>query len=247
MHPYQSISDDFGVYTYLNTEMALPNNRETVLHFFETVQKSFPSMRNFFGRESGEFVLEEDKDSGAYRWTTLEARRLCSGYVNPPTLEEADKQHRLLLKLVPYHFNVTSLDCEALDVVYAFDFMYHGNHDEVVTEALGLHSSLESLLNLPNTRVIKYEPTVMFALDESLSLQCRLSVETRTTAYQIRTGQFGEEPISVYFTIRQYWRGQPTEEFVESYARQREAGQELLDQHIIPAVLQPLAQAIAGK
>ena len=49
----------------------------------------------------------------------------------------------------------------------------------------------------------------MLALDDGCRLQCRLSIETRTNAYQIRTGQFPEAPISVYFTVRQYWGRQP--------------------------------------
>jgi hypothetical protein len=247
MNPYASLSDDFGVYCYLNTEMALPNGRETVLHYFETLKKTFPGMNNFFSREGGEFALEEDKESGSYRWAALETRRLCSGYVNPPTLEEADRQHLHMLKIAPYHFDINSLDCEALDVVFAFDFVYNGNHDEIVAEALGFNSAMESLLNIPQAKVIKFEPAVMLGLDDQLGLQCRLSVETRTNAYQVRTGQFHDEPISVYFTVRQYWRGQPSENFAESYGRQRATCQELVDQHIVPAIVQPLARAIAGK
>ncbi len=247
MNPYSSLCDDFGLYTYLNTEMPLPTGRETVLHFFESLQKGFPRMTNFYSRETGEFVLEEDKEQGNYRWVTLEPRRLCSGYVNPPVLEHADKQHEMVLELAPYHLGLISLDCEALDVLFAFDFTFNGNHDEVVAEALGLNTTLESLLGLPNTRIINYEPSVMLGLDEGLRLQCRLNIETRTNAFQIRTGQFHDEPISVYFTVRQYWNGQAAESFVESYRRQREICQELVDQHIIPAVVRPLQQVIAAK
>ncbi len=59
---YGSYSDDHYVNMNLNTEMELPHNRETVLHYFEQVQKQFPSMKNFYSRERGEFVLEEEKD-----------------------------------------------------------------------------------------------------------------------------------------------------------------------------------------
>ena len=33
----------------------------------------------FFARETGDFVLEEDKDNPAYRWMSLETKRICSG------------------------------------------------------------------------------------------------------------------------------------------------------------------------
>ena len=90
MNPYTSLCDDFGVYVYTNTKMELPSRRETVLHFFDSLQKTFPQMTDFDARESGEFVLEEDREKGNYRYVSLESRRLCSGYVNPPSVEEAD-------------------------------------------------------------------------------------------------------------------------------------------------------------
>ena len=247
MNPYGSLCDDFGVYVYLNTKMELPNRRETVLHFFDSLQKSYPLMTDFDCRESGEFVLEEDREQGTYRWVTLEPRRLCTGYVNPPELELADQQHERVLELAPYHLDFSPLDCEAMDVLFAFDFSFSGNHDEVIAEALGLNSSLGNLIQLPGSRVINYEPSLMLALDEQCRLQCRMSIETRTNAYQIRTGQFPDAPISIYFTVRQYWGRQPFKTFGESYQNQRRICQELVDSHIIPAVVRPVAETIAAK
>src|SRR5262249_48144895 len=247
MNPYSSLCDDFGVYVYLNTKMELPSARETVLHFFDGMRKTYPGMVDFDCRENGEYVLEEDREQGSYRWVTLESKRLCTGYVNPPGIEAADEQHEHILEVAPYHFDFGALDCEALDVLFAFDFTFTGNHDEVVAEALGLNTTLESLLQLPGSRVINYEPSLMLSLDEACRLQCRLSIETRTNAYQIRTGQFPEAPISVYFTVRQYWARQRSKPFVESYQNQRRTCQELVDSHNIPAVVRPLAQTIAAK
>src|SRR5205085_2178269 len=149
MNPYSSLCDDFGVYVYLNTKMDLPSGRETVLHYFDGLRKTFPTMTDFDARESGEYVLEEDREQGSYRWVTLETRRL--------------------------------------------------------------------------------------------------SIETRTNAYQVRTGHFPEAPISVYFTVRQYWGRQPFKDFIESYRNQRRLLVDLVDQHVIPAVVRPLAQTIAAK
>ena len=47
MSRYHSLCDDFYVNLNLNTEMELPSNRETVLHFFEQIQRSYPMMANF--------------------------------------------------------------------------------------------------------------------------------------------------------------------------------------------------------
>ena len=57
MNRYSGLADDFYITLNLSTEMDLPGNRETVLHFFERVQKSYPVMRNFRGLEKGDYVL----------------------------------------------------------------------------------------------------------------------------------------------------------------------------------------------
>jgi hypothetical protein len=248
MTQYNAMCDDFGVYVHVNTRLELPTNRETVLHFFDSLQKTFPALTDFDARESGEYVLEEDRESGSYRWVGMDARRFTSGFVNPPeTVEAADAFHERVLEVAPYHLDFSPLDCESLDVVFVFDFLYNGNHDEVVAEALGLNTTLESLMQVPGTKVLGYEPSLMLALDDTCRLQCRLNIETRTNAYQIRTGNFPEAPISVYFTVRQYWGRQPYKDFVESFRNQRRVLQDLVDAHIIPAIIRPLAQTIAAK
>ena len=240
-------SDDFYVNLNLGTEMELPTGRDTVLHFFEQMKKGFPSLANFYTRESGDLVLEGDKDSGAYRWVAIEPRRLCSGQVNPETLEAAYQQHEMVLELAPHLLSISLLDCEALDVMYGFDFTYQGNHDEVVAEALGVGPGLEGLLEVERSRVINFEPSLTISIDEACRLQCRLSIETRTNAYQIRTGEFPEEQISVFFTVRQYWGTGADGSFVDSFRRQREIGEEILMDRVVPRVVRPLAQAIASK
>src|SRR5919199_838706 len=96
MNRYTSEADDFYVNVNLNTEMELPSGRDTVLHFFEQMKKAFPELRNFYTRESGDLVLEGDKEAGSYRWIAIEPRRLCSGQMNPETLDEAFRQHEMV-------------------------------------------------------------------------------------------------------------------------------------------------------
>ena len=112
MTQYGSLADDVYVNLNLNTEMKLPDGRETILDFFERVQKSYPSMRNFYTRENGDFVLEEDKEQGHQRWLSLEPRRVCSGFVNPESVETAVEQHRLVLQLVPYMLSAAWITLE---------------------------------------------------------------------------------------------------------------------------------------
>ena len=247
MNRYHCDSDDYYVNLHLNTEMELPTNRDTVLHYFEQMKKAFPELRNFYTRESGDLVLEGDKEQGHYRWLAIEPRRLCSGQVNPDTLEDAYRQHELVLDLAPHLLTISSLDCEALDVMFGFDFTYDGNHDEVVAEALGVGPALEGLLDAPPARVINYEPSITLALDEACRLQCRLSIETRTNAFQVRTGDFPDDQISIYFTVRQYWGTGPEQTFLESFRRQREIGEDLVQRMVVPRIVKPLAQAIASR
>ncbi len=247
MTSYSSLCDDFGVSTYVNTKMELPNKRETVLHFFGALQKAFPELTDFDTRESGDFYLEQDRELGLYRWVSLERRRICSGYVNPPNREDVDRQNEVVLEMAPYHLDFAPLDCELIDVAFTFNFLYSGNHDEVVAEALGLNTTLESLLQMPGAKVLDYKPTVTLALDDGFLLQCLMNVETRTNTYQVRTGQFPEAPISVFFTVRQYWGRQAGMSLIESYQAQRTAAQDLVDRHIIPSVIKPLSETIANK
>ncbi len=247
MNRYSSLCDDFYINVNLSTEMELPHNRETILHFFERVQKSYPTMRNFYCRDRGDFVLEEDKDQGAYRWCTIESRRICSGQVNPETPQLALDQHRLVLELAPYTLTVSPLDCEALDLLYGFDFTYRGNHNQVVAEALGVPPAMERLLEISGATVINHEPSVTIALDEECRLQCRVSVETRTNAYQVRTGEFPEEQLSVYVTARQYGSLAADRTFSETLDKLNEVCQEMLESHVIEHVLRPLARTIAMK
>jgi hypothetical protein len=247
MQRYASYCDDFYVNMNLSTEMELPQNRETVLHYFEQIQKKYPTMRNFYQREKGDFVLEEDKDRGQYRWTTIEPRRLCSGQVNPDHVDEAIGQHRVVLELAPYMLSVSPLDCEALDVLFGFDFTYRGNHNQLVAEALGLSPAVERMAEYPGATVVSYEPSVTIALDEECRVQCRLSVETRTTPYHIRTGEYPEEQLSVYLTARQYGSLGSDTTFVDSLDRLSQLCHDLVDSHVIEHVLQPLARAIAMK
>ena len=247
MNPFSDDADDFYVNLNLNTEMALPTSRDTVLHYFEQMKKAFPDLRNFYTRESGDLVLEGDKEQDRYRWLALESKRLCSGMVNPDSLEEVYRQHEMVLEHAPHLLTISVLDCEALDVMYGFDFNYEGNHDEIIAEALGVGNGFEGLLDRSGSRILNFEPSITLALDDSCRLQARLTVETRTNAVQVRTGEFEDDQISVYFTIRQYWGSGPDASFVDSFHRQCAAAEEFLDATIIPRVVRPLAQAIASR
>lgn len=247
MLEYSAFADDVYVNMNLYTEMPLPSARETVLEFFGRVQKSYPSMRNFYTRETGDFVLEEDKDQPRYRWMSIEARRICSGFVNPESVDVAMEQHRLALEIAPYMLSVSPLDCEALDFLLGFDFVYRGNHDEVVAEALGVGSPLDSLVEIPGAKPLNFEPAITMALQDDCRRQCRLMIETRTNAYQVRRNEFPEEAISVYFTLRQYGSLPHDGSFEQTLCELRVLAEKLLKECVVDQILLPLQHTISAK
>lgn len=244
---YASLSDDYFVNTNLNTEMTLPSSRETVLDFFGRVQKTYPQMRNFYVRESGDFVLEEDKDNPSYRWMSIEPRRICSVQVNPESVDSAFEQHALALDLAPYMLSVSPLDCESLDFVMGFDFAYRGNHDELVAAALGISNAFEPFVRRAQGRTLNLEPSVTIALDGDCRRQARIFIETRTNAYQVRRGEFPEDQISVYFTVRQYGSLPHDGSLAGTLGELREESEKLLAELVVEQILQPLQQAISSR
>ena len=244
---YDSLADDMYMNVNLATEMELPGHRETVLHFFECVRKKYPTMRKFHARDKRDFVLEEDKEQGRYRWVAVEPRRFCSGHVNPASIEDALDQHRFLLDLAPALLSMSPLDCEAIDVLFGFDFAFRGNHNSLLAEALGPGPALEGVGDVPGSKLINYEPSLTIAVDEECRTQVRVSTETRTNAFQIRTGEFAEEQLSVYVTARQYGSLEGGETYVDTVERLAQLAQDVIESCVVEQILRPLARTIALK
>jgi hypothetical protein len=245
MTKYDALSDDFYVNVNLNTEMELTTSRDTVLHYFEMLRKKFPAMSHFYTRDRGDFVLEEDKESGSYRWSSIEPRRICSGYVNPTSIEAAVEQHRFVLESVPFALSVSPLDCESLNFLVGFDYTYRGNQNQLVAEVLGVPPAYDRLLDIPGANMLTYEPTIQFALDDDCRLQCRVNVESRTSAYHVRSGEYPEEQLSVYVTARRFGSLDSGETFADVCDQLREVCLRVVDQYVVDNVLLPLQQAIS--
>ena len=243
---FDAFSDDFFLNADLQTSLPLPESRETILQFCEACQKQFPEMGAFYQREGGEFVLEGDRDRGSYRWLELDSRRLSSGFFNPPDAEQALFQHRWVLDRCTYYLGVSHLDVECLDVVFGFNLDYRGNRDAIVTEALLQGAALGSLVESGEMTPLGFEPSFIVALDRECYLQARLSLETRGNSYQVRTGNYDDEPISIYFTIRAYPAPGRRFNILESFDRQAAQAMELTQRIVIPKIVNPVAAAIAA-
>ena len=243
---YGTLADDFFVNLELQTALALPDSRETLLHFCEAVQREFKEMTSFYQRESGEFVLEGDRESGSYQWLELQSHRVSAGFFNPPQLQSAYHLHDWLLDRCVYFLGIGGIDVEALDVLFGFNLDFNGNRDALVAGALLAGSSLAGMLGEHPVRAIECQPSIVLTLSEDCYTQARLSLETRSSSYQVRTGNYDEEPISVYFTLRRYPTPGQVLDIRKSFAQQCAAGEDLLARVVIPQVIQPIADAISA-
>jgi hypothetical protein len=245
---YNSLCDDLYVDMYVNTKLNLPMQRDTILAFFERIQKYFPAMNWFYRRENDEYCLEENRNAAQYRWVTLHTDHIGSGVVNPASFEDAYKQDRLILDLVPFMLGVSHLDIDSLDVTFAMDFAYGGNHDEVIAEAILSSSAFNCLLDLPAAKAVGCSPVMVVALSDDCRTQARVSIESKTSLYEPdKQTQNRDEAITLSFTIRQYSSGEEKFDALKSFERQCRAAEELMAEKIVPNFVQPLINVIAQK
>ena len=245
---YSSFCDDFYFDMYVNTELELPTQRDTILAFYERIQKQYPSMGNFYRRQEDNYYLEEDRTSGTYCWVGLELDRIGSGIVNPTNLELPCQQNKFVLELMPYMLSVSHLDIDSLDVTFAMDFEYSGNHDEVIAEALLGQSSFTNLLDSTHVQTIGFSPVMVLALTPDYYTQMRISVKSKTSIYEPGEKRpTTDESISLSFTIRQY--PTPNQKFdpLKSFEIQYHMARDLMDEKIIPQFAQPLKNIISEK
>jgi hypothetical protein len=246
-NPYSAFCEDFYVNMRLGSQLSLPHQRETLLHFFERIQKELPTMTRFRKSENGEYNLEEDRNGSGYRWVSLEAKRFSSGHVNPPSVEAALKLHKFLLELAPYHLGISNVEIDYLDILFGFDLSFSGNHDEIIAESLLVDSPLTCISEESGAKAVDCQPTVTVALSEDCRLQARVDIVTRTNSYQVRTGDYSDDMISVYLILRRYWGDRPKQPLNELITEMAERADGLCNRHIVPRVLRPIAEAIASR
>jgi hypothetical protein len=245
---YCSLCDDFYVDMQINTKLELPTQRDTILAFFERVQKSFPTMTYFYRRENNEYCLEENRNVGQYRWLSLETDRIGSGMVNPPSFEDVYCQDRLVLDLVPFMLGVNHLDIYSLDVTFTMDFEFMGSHDEIIAEALFGTSAFSYLLDLPHARAIGFSPSIVIALSEDERTQARISVESRTSVFELNDKQNSQDNvISLSLTVRRYPHYSSSFDAQKSFESQCQLAEELMAEKIVPYIVQPLNEKISQK
>jgi hypothetical protein len=231
----------------LGSQLALPHGRETLLHFFERVQKQFPAMSRFRKTEAGDFNIEEDRSGRSYRWTSLEQKRISAGHVNPQEIEDALRLHTSILETAPHFLGISPVEVDYLDVLFGFDLEFGGNHDEIIAESIFGDSPLACLSDVDGARAVDFQPTVTVALSDDCRLQARIDIVTRTNSYQVRTGDYSDDVISVYLILRRYWGDRPKEPMEEMFTKMAKRADVLAQQYIVPKILRPISSAIASR
>ncbi len=245
---YGTLCDDFYVNMRVNTELELPSDRDTILHFFDRVQKQYPSMNTFYQRDEGEFCLSEDAEAGSYRRIVVGQDHVFSGLYNPTSLDIVDEQNRFILDQIPYTLGVTHLDINNLELMFGMDFDYDGNHDEIFAEALFRDTPFMNLLDNENYRPLGFDPEILIGMTKDCRLQAKLTFESRTGAYQARTGKYSESgPLSVYLIVRHY--PDPASKFdsQEAYTEVKECIEDLMSDKIIPNFITPIVGALSHR
>jgi len=246
-NPFAAFCDDFYVNMRLGSQLNLPHQRETLLHFFERIQKNFPNMTKFRKTDSGDFNLEEDRTSHNYRWASVEPKRLASGHVNPTSIEESLELHTLMLQMAPHHMGISPIEVDYLDILFGFDLSFSGNHDEIIADSLFPDSPLACLTDEQGARPVDFQPTITVALSEDCRLQARIDVVTRTNSYQVRTGDYSDDVISVYLILRRYWGDRPRESMVDLLTQMAARAEQLCDKYLLTRVIRPISAAISSR
>jgi hypothetical protein len=226
----------------------LPAERDTILTFFERIQRQFPSMGRFLRREKNDYYLEEDHGAGNYRWVSLEGDRIGAGVANPSDFEEAYALDKLVLELMPYMLGVSPLDVDSLDLSFVMDFDCAGNHDEVIAEALFGASAFGALADWPGGKPIVFSPAMVVALSHDERAQARVGLESKTSVYEPGEKERDrDQAISLSVTVRQYPGTNERFDPVASFHRQCALAEELMSEKIVRYFVQPLTEVIAQR
>jgi hypothetical protein len=248
-YPFGGVCDEFSASSRLFLKLDLTLERETVLHFFDSVKREFPRMRKLRRRDDESLVLEEEYgDEAERRWLRLESGAIRFGFSNPTHMEDFQRLGDVVLEMAPFHLTLGELDYDHLEVVYGFDLEYRGNHDQLVADTLlADHPIVQLLIGEKQYAVIDCQPFVGVALTDECDVQAYVDIKSRTSTFEVRTGQFETQPLSVYLTLRRYWGFGESLTLVQAHRDLLERADELAASHVIPSIVTPLAQAIASQ
>ena len=245
-----ALCDEFYITSRLFLKLEMGLERDTVLHFFDRIRKEYPGLKKLRRRDGDCLVLEEEEtdERGSRRWLRLDRTSLRFGQFAPLDVDDVRRFGKLILTQAPYHLSFSDIDFDHLEVIYGFDLEYRGNHDQLVAETiLGEHSATGFLFGEDSAHIIDVQPYYGISLSPECDLQAYVEVKSRTTTFEVRNGNFENEPISVYLTARKYWGVESPASLVDAMGRLFDIADELADATVVPNLVNPLAAAIASR
>jgi hypothetical protein len=246
---FGALCTDFYINQKLALKMDLPSDRETILHLFDRVKKAVPNMTRFH-RYHNELTLESSRREAEYRWVGLRRTSVRTGHVNPQSMTEAYKFHKLVLSEAPYHLTISPLDVDFLELLLGFDLECKGDQDEVVYDALFAHSPLANLLKGDDrdkeSRVLDLQPMFGISLGGKSETQAYFEVKTRTRGRRGQPNQYPNEPMSIFLTIRRYGPVQKVEDLESWFESLKAHAETLAAERLVPELLQPILRQITS-
>ncbi len=247
---YGALCSDFYVNCKLSVKMDLPAERETVLHLFDRVRKSEPSMDRF-RRYENELLLESSRRDAEYRYLSMRRTSVRSGHANPQDMADAYRFHRVILDVAPHYLTISPLDIDYVELMFGFDLECEGNHDAVVFEALFADTPMANLMRLPDSvadesqvKPLDVQPVFGAALNASGDLQAFYEVKTRTRNRRGQATRYQDEPLSIFLTLRKYGPVDHLSDIRAIFDTMKDQAETLATERLVPDLLTPIARQI---
>lgn len=248
MWPFSLACDDCYVSARLAFKLELQPDRETLLHFFEQVRRQHPELSRLRRRENGGVVLDAAAPGeGGRPFLKLESSNFKFGVHQATDGAKLRTLGDTVLELAPPALSLSDLDYDHYEIVFGFNLLYRGNHDELVADVFFSDHPLVAALAGPQRRVIDFQPFCGVALNDDCDLQAYVEIKSRTSAYEVRCGTFDDASLTVLLTLRRYWGCETPDNLKDVHNTIVTVGEELAASRIAPQIVQPLADAIASR
>ncbi|MBK8915314.1 MAG: hypothetical protein IPM64_12080 [Phycisphaerales bacterium] len=244
---FGSCCDRFHVASRLAFKLELDPSRESLLHFFEVVRRAFPGLTRFRRRPEGGVLLEEEVDEDARRQVRVDSNAVKLLHGSPDSEDAVMTLGRVVFTQAPYDLSLSDLDYDYMEVSLHLELDYRGNHDELIADTLLAADPLAAAVAPAGRHIIDCQPIIGIALSEDCGTQAYVEIRSRTSAVEVRTGEYDASPISVSVTVRRYWSTPPGADLVRVHDELVGAAAKLATERVVPQVVQPLAAAIASR
>lgn len=246
MWSFGAFCDRFCVSTRLHFKLELLPSRETALHFFEQLRRSYPKLERLRRREGGVAIDEEDGGEGGRRVVKLDSHALKFAIFDADGKPAVTTFAARVLSAAPAQLSLSELDFDYMEIAFLFDLEFRGNHDDLIGDTFFADHPLSRVLSVGGARLIECQPIIGVALSEDCNMQAFLELRGRTTTAEFRTGEFEPAPLTVGLIVRRYDTPRMSE-LTAAHAEMLSMAESLATERVVPLVVQPLAAAIASR